>query len=108
MLELTKFWSYDHIYNKMKTFCWWRHSQESLKPLLQNIFILRRPGEADFAGIIKIVTMSPCLLKKSLKTQKKVKRIRNYVPVSPLPPLPPSVHPWAVPKTPILNRAKRY
>ena len=45
-------------------------------PLFQNIFILRRPRVAIFDDIIKIVT---CLLKKYLKTPKKIKRFRNYV-----------------------------
>ena len=44
--------------------------------LFRNIFILRRTGVANFAAIIKIVTM---FNKKMLKTQKKLKEleIRN-------------------------------
>ena len=41
--------------------------------IFQNTFILRRPKIANFAGIIKIVTMI-------VKTKKKVKKIRIYVP----------------------------
>ena len=47
------------------------------KPLFQNTFILRRPREAIFADITKIVTM---FIKTILKDSKKIKRIRNYVP----------------------------
>ena len=42
----------------------------------QKTFILRRPGIAIFAEIIKIVTM---FIKKIFKDPRKVKRIRNYV-----------------------------
>ena len=42
----------------------------------QNIFLLRRPGVAIFADIIKIVTM---FIKTTLKDSIKVRRIRNYV-----------------------------
>ena len=42
----------------------------------QNIFVLRRPGVAIFAYIIKIVTM---FIKPILKDSRKVRRIRNYV-----------------------------
>ena len=42
----------------------------------QNILILRRPGVAIFADIIKIVTM---FIKTITKDSRKVKRIRNYV-----------------------------
>ena len=42
----------------------------------QNIFVLRRPGVAIFAYIIKIVTM---FIKPTLKDSRKVRRIRNYV-----------------------------
>ena len=42
---------------------------------LQNAFILRRPGVAIFAEIIKIVNM---FLKTILKDSRKVRRIRNY------------------------------
>ena len=42
----------------------------------QNIFVLRRPGVAIFADIIKIVTMS---IKTTLKDSRKVRRIGNYV-----------------------------
>ena len=38
----------------------------------QNTLILRRPGVAIFAGIIKIVSM---LIKKLLKTQEKLKEL---------------------------------
>ena len=46
-------------------------------PLLQNTFILRRPGVAIFAYIIKIITR---FIKIFSKDSRKVKRIRNYVP----------------------------
>ena len=49
----------------------------TLLPLLRNIFILRRPGVANFAEIIKIVTM---FIKKFFKDPKEVNRIRNYIP----------------------------
>ena len=39
--------------------------------------ILRRPGVAIFADIIKVITM---FIKKIFKDSRKVKRIRNYVP----------------------------
>ena len=42
----------------------------------QKTFILRRPGVAIFADIIKIVTM---FIKTILKDSRKVRRIRNYV-----------------------------
>ena len=40
--------------------------------LFKNTVILRRPGVAIFADIIKIVTM---LIKKLLKTQEKLKEL---------------------------------
>ena len=40
------------------------------KPLFENAVVLGRPGEAIFADIIKIITMS---IKKSLKIQEKLK-----------------------------------
>ena len=45
-------------------------------PFFQKPFILRRPGVAIFADIIKIVTM---FIKTILKDSRKVKRISNYV-----------------------------
>ena len=39
--------------------------------------ILRRPGVAIFADIIKVITM---FIKKIFQDSRKVKRIRNYVP----------------------------
>ena len=42
----------------------------------QKTFILKRPGVAIFADIIKIVTMC---IKTILKDSRKVRRIRNYV-----------------------------
>ena len=42
----------------------------------QNTFILRRPGVAIFADIIKIVTM---IIKTILKDSRKVRRITDYV-----------------------------
>ena len=42
----------------------------------QNIFVLRRPGLAIFADIIKIVTM---FIKTTLKDSIKVRRIKFYV-----------------------------
>ena len=42
------------------------------QPLFQNIFILRSSWVANFADIIKIVTM---FIKKSLKTQKNLKEL---------------------------------
>ena len=45
-------------------------------PLFQNTIILRRPGVAIFADIIKIVTI---FIKAIIKDSRKVKRIRNYV-----------------------------
>ena len=42
----------------------------------QNRLILRRPGVAIFADIIKIVTM---FIKTVIKDSRKIKRIRNYV-----------------------------
>ena len=46
------------------------------KPLFQNTFILKRPGEAVFADIIKIITR---FIKKVFKDSRKIKRIKNYV-----------------------------
>ena len=43
------------------------------QPLFQNIFILRRPGVANFADVIKL---QPFLLKQPLKTQKKLKELQ--------------------------------
>ena len=42
----------------------------------QNTFILRRPGVAIFADIIKILTI---FIKTIFKDSRKVRRIRNYV-----------------------------
>ena len=42
----------------------------------QKPFILRRPGVAIFAGIIKLVSM---FIKTILKNSGKVLKIRNYV-----------------------------
>ena len=39
-------------------------------------FILRRPGEAIFADIVKIVTF---FIKTIFKDSRKVKRIRNFI-----------------------------
>ena len=44
--------------------------------LFQNTVILRRPGVAIFANIIKIVTI---FIKTIFKDSRKVKRIRKYV-----------------------------
>ena len=44
--------------------------------LFQITVILRKPGVAVFADIIKIITM---FIKKIFKDSRKVKRIRNYV-----------------------------
>ena len=44
--------------------------------LFKNTVILRRPGVAIFADIIKIITR---FIKKIFKDSRKVKRIRNYV-----------------------------
>ena len=44
--------------------------------LFKNTVILRRPGVAIFADIIKIITR---FIKKIFKVSGKVKRIRNYV-----------------------------
>ena len=46
------------------------------KAFFQKIFISRRPGLANFADIIKILTM---LIKVILKDSRKVRRIINYV-----------------------------
>ena len=46
------------------------------EPLFQKTFILRMPGVAIFADIIKIVTM---FIKTIIKDSIKVKKIRNYV-----------------------------
>ena len=43
---------------------------------ISNTFILRKPGVASFADIIKIATM---VIKITFKDSKKVKRIRNFV-----------------------------
>ena len=51
-------------------------SLEIVKSLFRNSFILRRPSIAIFADIIKIVTM---FTRQSLKTQKKIEMIKNYV-----------------------------
>ena len=45
-------------------------------PLFQETFILRRPGVAIFADIIKVVTM---FIKIIFKDSRKVKRLGNYV-----------------------------
>ena len=61
------------------------------------MYVLRRPGVAKFAEIIKILTM---FIKKVFKDFKNVKNLeilyQNF------PPFPP--HLWATPKRPILNR----
>ena len=44
--------------------------------LFKNTVILRRPGVAIFADIIKIVTM---FIKTIVKDSRKVKQIRSYV-----------------------------
>ena len=44
--------------------------------LLQNFFILTKPGVANFADIIKIATT---FIKTTFKDLKKFKRIRNYI-----------------------------
>ena len=44
--------------------------------LFQNTGILRRPGVATFADIIKIITR---FIKKTFKDSRRAKRIRNYV-----------------------------
>ena len=46
------------------------------QPFFQNTLILRRPGVAIFADIIKIVTM---FIKTIIQDSRKVKRIINYV-----------------------------
>ena len=43
---------------------------------ISKTFILRRPGVATFADIIKIITM---FIKTIFKNSRKAKRIRNYV-----------------------------
>ena len=45
------------------------------QPLFQNTVILRRPGVAIFAEIIKIITR---FIKQIFKDSRKAKRIRNY------------------------------
>ena len=48
------------------------------QPLLQNTFISRRPRVAIFTDIIDdilLTKLQPCLLKQSLKTQKKLKEL---------------------------------
>ena len=45
-------------------------------PLFQNTVILRRPGIAIFADIIKIVTF---FIETILKDSRKVKGIKNFV-----------------------------
>ena len=47
-----------------------------LLPLFQNTIILRRPRQAVFGDIVKIVTM---FIKIIFKDSKKVKMIGNYV-----------------------------
>ena len=51
-------------------------SNYDVTTFLSKNFILRRPGVAIFADIIKIVTM---FIKTILKDSRKVRRIRNYV-----------------------------
>ena len=46
------------------------------KTLFQNTVILRRPGVAIFADIIKIITR---FIKKIFKDSRKAKKVRNYV-----------------------------
>ena len=46
------------------------------KPFFQKKIILREPGIANFADIIKIGTM---FVKTILKDSRKVRRIRNHV-----------------------------
>ena len=67
MLELTKLWSHDHIYNIIgltkKKFL-----VTSWTEIMMSIYLIsRKPRVAIFAEIFKIVTM----FIKSLKTQKK-------------------------------------
>ena len=53
---------------------WFESLDDSI--LFQNTIILRSPGVANFAGIIKIaITLTKIFLKNSIK----VKRITNYV-----------------------------
>ena len=49
------------------------------------MYVLRRPGVAKFAEIIKILTM---FIKKVFKDFKNAKRFRNFVPKFPPPSLP--------------------
>ena len=72
MLELPNF-------VHMSTSTLWFESRDVINrnyDIFQNVFILRRPGVAIFAGIIKIITI---FVKKIYKDSIKVKRIRNYV-----------------------------
>ena len=54
----------------------WRHGQKLCCHNLHFKMLLRWPGVAIFADIIKIVTM---FIKTIFKDSRKVKRIRNYV-----------------------------
>ena len=58
-------------------FFWWRHVRQTMTSqlLYENVFILRRPTEANFADIMKI----PTIIKKTFKDLKKFKRIKNYL-----------------------------
>ena len=46
------------------------------EPLFQNTVILRRPGVAIFADIVKIITR---FIKQIFKDSREAKRIRNYL-----------------------------
>ena len=79
--RVNKLWSHDHIYNII-WITWWNFGGDVIgimtsKPLFQNNCILRRTGVANFANIIKIVTV---FIKRIFKDSKNVKRTRNYVP----------------------------
>ena len=45
-------------------------------PFFQDKFVLKKPGAANFADVIKIVAI---IIKTAFKDPKKIERTRNYV-----------------------------
>ena len=75
MLELPHLVTWTNLQynlNHVMKFCWWCHQQELwCQPLFQNTIILRKPGVAIFADIIKILTR---FIKKIFRLKKSYKK----------------------------------
>ena len=81
MLQLLTLVTWPHLWfnlNHVIRIYWWRHGQKLWRHDLffQITLILRRPGVAIFADVIKIVTI---FIKTIIQGSRKVKRIINYV-----------------------------